>query len=79
MGVADDLVVMWDVIEQGADGTTIRHAAGVFQYVRRVISALRHEFGHYIIDNNDHTFRPLFYLRPYGLTIPTIDLTRHEC
>ena len=77
MGVADDLVVIWEVIELEGDGTTIRHAAGLFKYVRKQIKHLRRVYGYYV-DNSQH-IRSLFYIRPYGLAVPTIDLTRHEC
>jgi len=77
MGVADDLVVIWEVVEQEWDGTTIRHSVGLFKYALKQIKSLRRNYSNYAA--HVACKYSLFYIRPYGLAVPTIDLTRHEC
>ncbi len=77
MGVADDLVVIWEVIEEEWDGTTIRHSVGSFKFVHKQIKVLRRAYGSYTAHVASKYSR--FYIRPYGLATPTIDLARHEC
>lgn len=75
MGTADDLVHTWEVVERDPDGTTIRHGVGPQHDMRDFIKILRREcFG-----ITEVAQLPIFYIQPYGLQAPDIDLARHQC
>ncbi len=72
MRAVDDLVVLWELIELEPNGTTIRHYVGPCKSVIKFINRLR------VI--NEYTLtEAVFYMRPFGLSIPDFDFTKHEC